>query len=419
MKMVCRKWGRAREFVKGYHPFVWVLIGGTLFARLASSMSVPYIALYLTKKMDIQPFWVGVIVGVGALAGTFGGFAGGNLSDRFGRKKMMLGTLVVWGAVFCGFALVESAWLFLILNLLNGLCRSFFEPSAQAMIADLTPEEKRMRVFSIRYLAIHIGTAIGPGIGAALALLSASLIFWTTGFMYWIYAGLLIVLMMRIQVKETVDGSKPPTGLADAFRVLMRDRILQFAILGGMLAFVGYSQIETNLPLMLSQDLPGQNLYPVIITLNAVLIIALQMFLIQWAEKRPLIYSMITGAGLMAAGLFCFAAGGHWSVYVCGIFILTVGEILLLPVGGMYIDSLAPQRLRATYYGANMFRQLGLFAGPMLGGWLMERLGGRWAFVLIALITASAMIFYWLGHWAAQKEVSREKNWRLKRIPSP
>jgi len=143
---------RLRSFGQAYHPIVHSLLLGTVLARLASSMSMPFLAIYLAKHTDVGAVMIGLIIGAGSLAGTAGGFIGGALSDLFGRRRILLGALIGWGVVFLGFAMADHILLFFLLSLLNGLCRSFYEPVSQALMADLTAKEKRFKVFSLRYL---------------------------------------------------------------------------------------------------------------------------------------------------------------------------------------------------------------------------------------------------------------------------
>ncbi|MNH45056.1 Major Facilitator Superfamily protein [compost metagenome] len=60
-----------------------------------------------------------------------GGFVGGALSDRLGRKFIMMIALIGWVVVFAGFALAKAPLLFMLFNMLNGLCRSLYEPVSQ------------------------------------------------------------------------------------------------------------------------------------------------------------------------------------------------------------------------------------------------------------------------------------------------
>jgi MFS family permease len=144
--MFKRFFGMMRDF----HPIVNVLLAGTIFARIASSMSLPFLAIYLIAATDMSKAMVGAIVGIGSLAGMLGGFFGGHLSDRFGRRIVMLAAIYMWGFVFLGFAFTGLPIIFALLNAINGLCRSFYEPVSQALMADLTEKEKRFSVFSLR-----------------------------------------------------------------------------------------------------------------------------------------------------------------------------------------------------------------------------------------------------------------------------
>lgn len=107
------------------HPLGMSIIIGTLFARFATSMSIPFLAIYLTTVKDVSAGMTGAIIGTSALVGVFASFIGGNLSDRFGRKTIMMWSMIVWVFVFIGFSVADHVFSFFLLNALNGLCRSF------------------------------------------------------------------------------------------------------------------------------------------------------------------------------------------------------------------------------------------------------------------------------------------------------
>jgi hypothetical protein len=79
-----------KQTFRGYHPIVWTLLAGTVFARGASFAAMPFLALYLSKTTDISPFLIGVTIGIGPLTGTLGGFIGGLYPIATGEKQLCL-----------------------------------------------------------------------------------------------------------------------------------------------------------------------------------------------------------------------------------------------------------------------------------------------------------------------------------------
>jgi DHA1 family tetracycline resistance protein-like MFS transporter len=94
----------------------------------------------------------------------------GNLSDRYGRRPILLISLFGLGVDFLLSALAPTlAWLFVGRGL-AGLCGASFT-TASAYIADVSPPEKRAQNFGLVGAAFGLGFIIGPALGSALALL--------------------------------------------------------------------------------------------------------------------------------------------------------------------------------------------------------------------------------------------------------
>jgi MFS family permease len=386
-----------------FHPVVWTLLIGTVFARGASFMALPFLALYLSNTHGIHPIWIGITIGLSPLTGTLGGFIGGYFSDRYGRKKVILWTIFVWGLVYFGFSLATHIGTFMVLNALNGLCRSFFEPSSQAMMADLTSVDKRKRVFSLRYTAINIGASLGPLLGVYVAQFSTSLPFLLTGMMYLLYGVTLFIMLNRYSITHTIPVHQLP--MLDSLIVIWRDKTLLLFIIGGILVNVGYSQIDSNLPQYIQNSFSeGVALFAKLIALNAILVIILQVPLSLVSEKWPVLRVMILGSVLFAIG---FASFG----YVTTIFglmlamaVVTIGEIFIFPSTSVFIDQIAPDNRKGTYFGAGQFRSIGNFTGPVLGGWLLQDFGGKLLFSVIGIIILCSIMFYSLGNSNIQKK---------------
>ena len=85
--------------------FAWVVLAGVLLLRIGTSMTVPFIAIYLHFKAGVSLPVTGMIIGISYLSYSLGGFWGGFLSDRYGRRKILEISLFCYGIVFYGFGL--------------------------------------------------------------------------------------------------------------------------------------------------------------------------------------------------------------------------------------------------------------------------------------------------------------------------
>ncbi len=396
-----------KQIYNAYHPLVWTLLAGTVFARGASFAAMPFLALYLSKTADISPLLIGITIGIGPLTGTLGGFIGGHLSDRYGRKIVMLITIFIWSFVFIGFAFSTHVIAFMILNAVNGLCRSFFEPTSQALMSDVTEKDKRLKVFAMRYTAINIGAAVGPLLGAYLGMISANITFVITGVFYLVYGAVLFILINKYQIRN-INAGKAPVKMMEALNVIKRDVSLRYFLMGGILVNIGYSQIESSLPQHLGNIiLNGVVLYSVLLSANAVTVVILQIPLSRLSERWKIMHTMMIGSLLFTAGFVGFALSTGWVGFVISMLIVTVGEIFLFPSGSVFIDRISPEELRGTYFGAAQFRSIGYSTGPMFGGWVLSQFNGHLLFFIIGVVVASSTFFYYVGNVRHERAVAQ------------
>lgn len=393
--------GRIKSWVQEFHPIVWSLVIGTVFVRAASSMSMPFLFLYLSNNTDMDLAMIGLTIGAGALAGTAGGFIAGTLSDRIGRRRVMLASLYVWTLVFVGFALSKNPLLLLVLNMAGGLCRSFYEPVSQALMADVTPQEKRFRVFGLRYTAINVGVAVGPICGAVLAETSVALPFLITAAVYLMYVISLQGLLNRFGIKQIEGQKKEHVTFARAFQVVVHDKAFRFYIIAGVLGAIGYSQMSTTLSKFVEMTVAnGTMLFAALMSVNAIVVVLFQMPLTTWAEKRTPLTAIVVGNVMYAIGDIGFAFADSWPMFAIAMVLFTFGEILTFTSGDVMIDRMAPEAMRGSYYGAKGFSSLGQFVGPWMGGMLLAAYSGTVLFLVVAATSMISSLFYWAGQRA-------------------
>ncbi|MBN8727183.1 MAG: TCR/Tet family MFS transporter [Xanthomonadales bacterium] len=101
----------------------------------------------------------------------------GALSDRFGRRTVILISSFGLGVDFLVMALAPALWLLFVGRIASGICAASFS-TANAYIADVTPKDKRAAAYGMLGAAFGIGFIIGPALGGALGHHDIRLPFW-------------------------------------------------------------------------------------------------------------------------------------------------------------------------------------------------------------------------------------------------
>jgi MFS family permease len=376
---------------------VWIRFIGESMNSIAFMMLMPFFALYLVDKVD-SLFLVGIVMAVSPIASVFGSFIGGRLADIYGRKPIMIISMVGNGIVMLCFVFFDTFIAFVVLSAFFGLFNSLFHPAASAMVADVTPPEQRTEAFGLLRMGHNIGAAIGPLLGASIIVLSKAVVFIIAGSSVFIYS-----IIVTIFISETLPSSIKGTGqddsghnnqkdveaLPNALQVLLKDKLLLLFILTGVIISMSFSQMEGMLPLHFQQEFPTfsaqQNPFPYLMALNGILVVLFQFPISKWAGTKSIGKVMLAGASLFGIGvlavgwlprLFSAIQFGFWEVLIWLMFvygIYTLGEMLMSPVQMTFVANLAPENLRGTYMGASGLQWiLGGAFGPLLAGWLLN-----------------------------------------------
>lgn len=382
-----------KSIIHYFHPLVWIILCGTIFARTASFMAMPFLALYLHNHLHASPLIIGLTLGVGPLFSTFGGLFGGYLTDRFERKTVIILTVFVWSFTFLGFAFTTSPSLFVVLNAINGLCRSFFEPGTQALMVDFTENNKKRRLFSVRYTAINIAAVIGPLLGVWISnMANASIPFMITGLMYAMYGVFLLFVLNRYQSQQQILKSKGHLGAI--FMTIGKDKKLLLLIMGGVLISLGYSQFDSTLPQLVDLRVEdGVKLFSYVIVANSITVLALQLPLSVLTEKISIYKSLQIGIIIFSCGLLLFGVSENNWMFIGSMIIFSIGEIFCFPMMNALIEEIAPANQKGLYLGAAQLKNIGGFIGPILGGWLLV-IAVDWMYTILALVMVSSIWIY-------------------------
>jgi len=392
-----------------------VLTLGTFVYVAAAALAFPFEGIYMHRYLGASMSLVGVVFGLVPVAVMPVQFLGGQLTDRLGRRVVILLSVFMGVVWFTGFAFVTAVWQVAILVAIESAFGwPLFQTASNAMIADLLPPEQRSEAFSVNRVAMNVGVVIGPA-AAGLAL------GWGVTFRELFLAAAagcaLMIALMLVWIRESRPASalKPHLHTDSAgrsgYRIVLHDRwFLVFCLVAVLPLFcIGNFGSIYSVYITSYLGVPYGE-WGALLALNALVVAVVQYPLVRATRFRNRMILLAIASALLAAGIGGSAfAAGLWSLVVL-IVVLSVGETLLAPVAAAEVSDLAPEAVRGRYMGVwTIVWNGGAALGPAFGGWAMDAFGGRQAFAILLVIgLAGAGLFLLLARgWRGRLEARR------------
>lgn len=140
----------------------------TVFIDLVGFGIVMPILPYYAQRFGAHGIGYGALVSAFSLMQFLSTALLGRLSDRIGRRPILLATMLLNAAGYVLFAFAPSFWLLLVARLVSGFAGGNIS-AAQAYVADITTAEHRSKGMGLIGMAFGLGFIVGPGIGAVAA----------------------------------------------------------------------------------------------------------------------------------------------------------------------------------------------------------------------------------------------------------
>ena len=344
---------------------------------------------------------VGTILLAGGLCAAISQALGGTLSDRFGRRPILLMAVSVSIFLYSGLAVLigisAPVWAIAVVYITGRSMLITTRPVISAMVADYASKDKLTEAYGILRIGANIGWAAGPAIGGYLAT------FLPYGWLFGVpvLTCAIVSFIVFFFVRESSHGAGRRVG----FRSMLPpadDRAFLVFTMVSLLLFIVTGQMGSTLSIF-AVDKVGFSTaqYGLILTLNGLIVIFFQypmtLALRRLAKFRALMLgSLLYGLGYLSLG---WITQFGWALGAMAI--ITTGEIISSPVQLSVIGEFAPQDQRGRYMGLfGLSETTGIAIGPLLGGILLDAfpLDLRLVWAPIASIALIAtMGYYW---WA-------------------
>jgi len=348
---------------------------GMLISTVGSSMIWPFLMIYVRQRVNLPLTQIASLMTINASAALVAAFLAGPLTDKVGRKWVMVVSLAGNGLVYYFMSNAHDYPSFAILMTLSGAFNPLYRVGADAMLADMVPSEKRPDAYALMRLSNNAGISIGPMLGGFISTVSFNITFYFAGSGMIIYS-----LLLAFFARETLphlDGTIPLTRqpLGGYLQVVRDTQFLSFIgafILAQMCAVLiwilmpVYANGIYNVP---------ENQYGFIPTTNALMVVFLQVFVTRVTKRFHPLPVMAVGTFFYALGVGSVALGHSFIGFWISIVVMTVGELILMPTASSYVAGLAPPDMRGRYMSvAGLTWSAAAGIAPLLGGYLNDHI---------------------------------------------
>ncbi len=370
---------------------------------LGFGILIPILPTFASKVIRISDFQIGIVVATFSFMQFLFNPWLGKLSDRIGRKPVIVSSLFLTASSYLIFAFTDSFAMLLLSRALAGIGGSNIGV-AQAYIADITAPEERSQGMGVIGAAFGLGFVFGPLLGGLLSDFGyAAIGFSAAGFSSTALLFALFVLpeshkrknkkikfaLAHLKLFETKFLKIViATPLLGSLIVLFFILVFSVANIYGTFALLGYKVYNFS-------DKQNGVLFGIMGAVSAIIQLGALKYLTQKFNDRTL---LLFGIIFMGVGLAALPYGRGFADVAVISAVLTVGTALLQPIVLSLISKFSPPDLQGTILGVNQsVSALARVFGPLWGGWSFEYWGYEAPFLTGAFFTfVSFFLVYFL-----------------------
>ena len=310
----------------------------------------------------------------------------GRLSDRRGRRPLLVAGALMVAVVIGGHALTTNLAVLIGLRLLLGIGEAFFFVAAIAALADLAPRGRAGEALSYNSLALYLGIAFGPIIGQLLLELGGFGLAWAGGFGLAAIAMLLALRLPETAARLDPDAPSPPL----FHRAAVGPGLALFAGVAAMSAFMLLAGPRA--------ERIGLDGWSLTFLLFGVVVVACRVLFARLPDRVPPMRLGAVALVLAAIGLAVTASLPGIVALFAGTVVLAVGVAFMTPALFAATFTVVPPAERGAASGtATLFIDLGFGGGPLAAGLVAASAGIPVAFAFAAAVAALGAIGILVG----------------------
>jgi len=360
------------------------------FLAIAARMSlVQFLGIYFVHRAGIEVTTVGAAFLAESMArGLLAPFFGA-LSDRVGRRALLLGAALATAIILPCFLLVTGPGTLLVWSLALGTTGAINMPVASALLLDLAPAERRQSVLALNYTVMSVAYTLGVVPAGYIAERGYGLLAAMSAAGYVLVALLYAVALRGALPMEQGAGER---GMAGDTAAAFLDR--RFALFAAI-AFVfplSMGMLVTVTPLYGAALGLGEGYIGLVLGANSILVAVLALPVATRIEAQGPFRLLGAAAAVIAAALASFALVPHAAAAILiGTVVYSFGEVVFSSAVPAGVARLAPPGSRGAYQGAwTLVASLSMGSALVVSGAISKSAGWQSAWLACAALTLAA-----------------------------
>lgn len=350
-------------------------------------MIFPVFAIFAQQEFkDVTGTQIGIAMGIYGLTQAFLQIPYGVLSDRFGRKPLIIAGMLVFmfGSIIC--AMADSIEMMIVGRAIQGM--GAVAAVLMATVADLVTEQFRLRAMSIVGMTIGFSFTLSLIIGPILGeLFGVRGIFWVIALLA--LAGIFLVIFAVPKIEHQTFQREAEVDPSQFKDVLKNTQLLRL----DMGVFVLHSILTAMfvvVPLMIRDtahldSMHDWELYLPVMLLSFVLMVPFIIMAESKGKMKEIFVGSILTIGLVQVALLSFS-GGYWPIFLILMVFFTAFNLLEASLPSLVVK-LSPADKKGTASGVFSSSQFfGAALGGFVGGWMYQHHGIEGVFLFTSAI---------------------------------
>jgi len=366
-------------------PRIRVVLAANFIAVAARMSLVTFLGIWFVHEAHIALATVGLAFLCENLLRGFLAPVFGALSDRIGRRLLLVASAGATAAVLPAFLLVEGPASLFLWSAAMGVTGAVNMPVASALLLDLAPPERRQSVLALNYTSMSVAYTIAVTPAGYLAQLGYGYLAVTTA------AGYLLVAVLYFAFLGNVVSEKAPGGKQGSFGAIGDRSFVGFAALAFIFPF-SMGLVVSASPLFAADSGVGEGYIGLVLGGNSILVALLALPVASRIEVAGPARFLGWAALIVAAGLACYGAiPGTAAALLAGTVVFSFAEAIFSSAVPATVARLAPPGRRGAYQGAwALVQSLSMGSALFVAGLLRDAAGWRAAWIVFTLLAVAA-----------------------------